>query len=75
MRTEVLKKLLARDPCPLLRLHLSNGLTFDIDNPELAVVTRSTVELLLPPAGDRHREAVINLLHIIWVEVLTPPVL
>ena len=74
MRTEVLKKLLQRDPCPVVHLHLSNGLTFEIEDPELAVVTRSTVELLLPPAGGHHREAVINLLHIIWVEVLTPPV-
>jgi len=73
MRTEVLENLLNREPCPLLRLHLSNGLTFDIQDRELAVVTRSTVQLLLPPAASRPREAVINLLHIIWVEVLTPP--
>lgn len=73
MRSEVLEILLRRDPCPVLRLHLSNGTTFDIRDSELAVVTRSTVELLLPPDGDNHREAVINLLHIIWVEVLSLP--
>ena len=73
MRKEVLKKLLLRDPCPILRLHLSNGLTFDIENSDLAVVTNTTVEALLPPALGHHREAVISLLHIIWVEVLTPP--
>jgi hypothetical protein len=74
MRSEALKKLLRREPCPLLRLHLSNGLTFAINDPDLVLVTSSTVELLLPPDAAGPREAVINLLHIIWVEVLTPPV-
>jgi hypothetical protein len=35
------------------------------------VVTRSTVELLIP--GEKNREAVISLLHIIWAEVISSP--
>jgi hypothetical protein len=44
---------------------------FEIPDAELVVVTRSTVELLLPPDDMRDREAVISLLHINWVEVVT----
>jgi hypothetical protein len=69
MRQEDLQNLLRRLPCPLLRLHLTGGRTFDIQDPEQAVVTRSTVELLLP--GEKDREAVLSLLHIIWVEVIS----
>jgi len=72
MRSDDLKKFLRRVPCPLLRLHLTNGLTFEIQDPDLVVVTASTVELTLAPDASGHREAVINLLHIIWVEVLEP---
>jgi hypothetical protein len=35
----------------------------------LAVFGRSTVEILFP--GEKSREAVISLLHIIWVEVIS----
>ncbi len=28
---------------------------------------------LLRPDGPSQREAVINLLHIIWIEIITPP--
>jgi hypothetical protein len=72
MRQEDLRRLLRRQPCPRLRLHLTNGFVFEIDEPDLVVVGRSTVELLLPPDEGREREAVINLLHIIWIEVLPP---
>jgi hypothetical protein len=71
VRPEDLRFLLQRDPCPLLRLHLTGGRTFDIQDPKGAVVTRSTVELLIP--GEKNREGVISLLHIIWVEVVSPP--
>jgi hypothetical protein len=72
MRQEDLRRLLRRDPCPRLRLHLTGGTTFEINDPDLAVVGRSTVDLLLPAGAEGQREAVINLLHIIWVEVLPP---
>ena len=71
MRAEDLRFVLQRVPCPLQRLHLTDGRTFDIQDPEQVVVTPSTVELLMP--GEKNREGVISLLHIIWVEVVSPP--
>jgi hypothetical protein len=72
MRQEDLRRLLERQPCPRLRLHLSNGIVFEINDPDLVVLGRSTVEILLPPDGAGEREAIINLLHVIWIEVLPP---
>ena len=74
MRVEDLRVLLLRQPCPLLRLHLTGGMIFEIRDPDQVVWTSSTVELLLPPDDTRDREAVISLLHITWVEVVSPPV-
>ncbi len=74
MRREVLTQLLQRDPCPILRLHISNGTVFEILDPDLAVITRSTVELLLSTDSGEQNEVVVNLLHIIWIEVLPPTV-
>jgi hypothetical protein len=63
---------LQREPCPQLRLHLTNGTVFEINDPDLVVVGRSTVELLLPTESAAEREAIIDLLHIMWIEVLPP---
>ncbi len=71
MRPEDLRLLLQRVPCPLLRLHLTDGRTFDLQDPDLVVIGPSTVELLIP--GEKNREAVISLWHIIWVEVVSSP--
>jgi hypothetical protein len=70
MRPEDITRLLPREPCLLLRLHVTGGMVFEINDPDLVVFGRSTVELLLPPGDAGEREAIINLLHIIWVEVL-----
>jgi hypothetical protein len=50
----------------------SPGEIFDIDDPDSVAFGRSTVELLLPPAAEGEREAILNLLHITWIEVLPP---
>ncbi len=71
MRQEDLKDLLRRQPCPLVRLHLTGGRTFDIQDPDEVVVNRSTVQFLL--RGEKNREAVVSLLHIVWAEVISPP--
>jgi len=72
MRHEDLELLLRREPCPRLRLHMTGGTVFEINDPDAVVFGRSTVELLLPPSDEREREAILNLLHIIWIEVLPP---
>jgi hypothetical protein len=73
VREEDLRVLLQRRPCPLLRLHLTTGMIFDITDPDRVVYSRSVVEILLPPEQGRGREAVISLLHIAWIEVVSPP--
>jgi hypothetical protein len=72
MRSDDLKQLLLRQPCPTLRLHLTGGVLFEIREQDHPVVTRSTVEILMPPDDGRDREAIINLLHVLWVEVVSP---
>lgn len=67
-----LEYVLNRVPCPLLRLHMTGGTVFEIDDADMVALGRSTIELILPPNEAGQREAVINLLHIIWVEVLPP---
>jgi hypothetical protein len=69
MRREDLELLLRRDPCPSLRLHMTGGEVFEIADPDSVVFGRSTVEILLPPG---EREAILNILHIVWIEVLRP---
>ena len=73
MREEELRYLLRRNPTPLLRLHLSSGATFDITKPDIVYLSPTTVQLLLPRQHDQMREAIISLLHIVWVEVIDPP--
>jgi len=72
MRQRDLELLIQRVPCPRLRLHLTGGIVFEITDPDLVVLGSSTVELVLSPSNEGEREAVINLLHIIWIEVLPP---
>jgi hypothetical protein len=69
MRHEDLELLLRREPCPRPRLHMSGGELFEINDPDSVFFGRSTVEILLPPG---EREAILNLLRIVWVEVLPP---
>ncbi len=73
MRADDLRVLLQRQPCPVLRLHLTGGMIFELREPDSIVVTHSTVQLLLPANGLSTREAVISLLHVTWVEVVSPP--
>jgi hypothetical protein len=69
VRQDDLQFLLQRVPCPRIRLHLIGGQTFDLTDPEEVLLTRSTVEFLLP--NERGREAVVSLLHVIWAEVIS----
>jgi len=72
MRQNDLEMLVNRVPCPRLRLHMTGGAVFEITDGDLVVIGRSTVEMLLSPSSEGEREAVISLLHIIWIEVLPP---
>jgi hypothetical protein len=70
VRADDLNALLQRLPGPLLRLHLTGGRTFDIDDPEDVIVGRTAVEMLVP--GQPSCEAVIAIVHIVWAEAVAP---
>lgn len=72
MRSDDIDALFQRRPAPLIRLHVTGGQIFEISDPDLVVLGRSAIELILPPDGRSGREAVISLVHIIWAEVVSP---
>lgn len=71
MRQQEIEQLLTRDPCPQLRFHLTGGQVFEIPDVEALVLSRTCAEILLPPEGGCDREAVISLLHVVWIEVVS----
>lgn len=78
MRPEELRALLRRTPYIPIRIHFSDGLTYDIKHPEMAFLTRSTVEIgIEEQEGSGIADAVhyCSLLHIVRVENLNgqPP--
>jgi hypothetical protein len=73
MRGNDLHQHLGQRPFRPFRLHLTDGTVFDVPHPDLAVVGRATLTITLPPALGLHREAVIDLLHIMWLEALAAP--
>jgi hypothetical protein len=72
MRPDDLRELLRQQPFIPLRLHLTGGMVFEVRHPEMAVVSRSTVLIELPQLGGVHRVATLALLHVVWVEALSP---
>lgn len=72
MRQDDLDEYLQREPFQPFRIYLSTGAFFDIRQPELAWVTRSTLSLGLPIEGNQQRFLTIALVHIVWLEVLLP---
>jgi hypothetical protein len=73
MRPDDIRELLRRRPLPLLRLHLTNGTVFEVRHPDMATLGRSALHLVLPAQDGVEREAVIAMLHVIWIEVLISP--
>ena len=73
MRASDLREQLKRQPFRPFRLHLTDGTVVDVAHPELALVSHASVRISLPPALDLERDAVIDLLHIMWLEVLNIP--
>lgn len=73
MRAEELRNLLDRRPFVPIRLHFSDGSMFDVRHPEMALLTRSTVEIgIAERDGERIADRVIycTLVHIVRVENL-----
>ena len=76
MRAEELTELLRARPFVPLRIHLTDGQTYDIRHPDLVLVLRQRVDIGLQPdpaTGVLERVEHCSLLHIVRVEELPPP--
>lgn len=73
MRPEKLEELLRRRPFIPVRVYLSDGTTYDIRHPEMALLTRSTIDIgLTEQQGSTIADKVVycSLLHIVRAEHL-----
>jgi len=72
MRPEDVLQLLRRQPFEAFRIHVSDGRTFEIRHPELAIVERSKVIIGVPgpegPEGPVERSIFCALVHITRLE-------
>jgi hypothetical protein len=71
MRLTDLREQLERKPFRPLRLHLTDGSVFDVSHPDMAIAGHAALTLSLPPALGLERDAVIDLLPIMSLEVLS----
>ena len=73
MRPEELRGLLRRRPFVPIRLYLTDGMTYDVRHPEMAILTRSTVNIGLEEqegSGIADEMVYCSLVHIVRVENL-----
>jgi len=71
MGAEQLRDLLRRRPFVPLRLHLTDGSTYDIRHPEMAFLTRTTVEIGIEAqegSGIADNVVYCSLLHVVRAE-------
>jgi hypothetical protein len=72
MRSEDIKELVQREPFRPFRITLTDGRTYDVRHPEMAMVGRSTVAIGLPANGQDEtiydRLVTVDLLHIMQTE-------
>ena len=72
MRPEDVLQLLRRRPFEPFRIHVSDGSTFEVRHPELAIVERSKVIIGVPgrdgPEGPVERSVFCALIHITRLE-------
>jgi len=75
MRAEVFKELLRTQPFVPLRIHMTDGQTYDIRHPDIVLVLRQRVDIGMQPdpaTGVLERVDHCSLLHIVRVEELPP---
>lgn len=74
MRPEDIRQFLQRRPFQPFRLTLTDGRTYEVRHPELAMIGRSTVAVGLPTPGDPEpvydRLVTVSRLHIMQLEPL-----
>jgi len=75
MRPEDIREFLQRRPFQPFRITLTDGRTYDVRHPELAMVGRSTMAIGLPAPSDPSpvydRLVTVSLLHVMLVEPQT----
>ena len=73
IRPEDVRELLHKQPFQPFRIHMSNGQTYDVNHPELAMVTRGTIVVAKPvpdsvePIGEGIH--LVSVLHINNIEM------
>ena len=76
MRPEDIREFVKRQPFQPFRLTLTDGRTYEVHHPELAMVGRSYVNVGVPSTGNAEpafdRLVTVSLLHIMQVELLEP---
>ena len=75
MRPEELAELIRKRPFQPLRLHLTDGSTFDVHHPDQVIILKGRVDVGVNPDprwGVVDWVEHISLLHIVRVEVLAP---
>jgi hypothetical protein len=75
MRAEEFKELLRTQPFVPLRIHTTDGQTYDIRHPDIVLVLRQRVDIGMQPdpaTGVLERVDHCSLLHIVRVEELPP---
>jgi hypothetical protein len=65
MRQEELREYLNRRPFVPFRLHLSTGVFFDIREPQMVDLGRSTLTIGFPLENNQQRFVLIALVHIV----------
>ncbi len=77
MRPEDIRDFLRRKPFQPFRLTLTDGRTYEVRHPELAMVGRSIVAIGVPAKGEPDlvfdRLVMVSLLHIMQVEPMEMP--
>jgi hypothetical protein len=74
MRTEDVREYVQRRPFQPFRVTLTDGRTYDVYHPELAMVGRSSVVIGLPHPNDPEpvydRAITVSLLHVMQLELI-----
>jgi hypothetical protein len=74
MRPEDIREFIGRQPFQAFRVTLTDGRTYDVRHPELAMVGRSSMAIGVPAPNDTEpvydRLVTVSLLHVMQVEPL-----
>ena len=77
IRPEDIRDLSKKQPFQSFRMHMSNGQSYDVNHPELAMVTRGTIVVSKPVPGSEEPigEGIhpVSVLHVNNIEMVPSP--